>query len=172
MLGGSGEGASQFHKQYADYYRELVALLVHKRDVNRAFETLKRSRAQTLGRMLAGGDLQLHTGAPKALVEEERRLNTQISDLAADLWRLRSVSQVGTSQQKLVQRMADLLNEREQVRSDAIAECSVLRPYTTRSLYGYWKSKDSWIKHIVAGVLCRPKWQLSVRSHAKLNRIF
>ncbi|HEY7095658.1 MAG TPA: hypothetical protein VH437_02965 [Terriglobales bacterium] len=85
MLGGSGEGASQFHKQYADYYRELVALLVHKRDVNRAFETLKRSRAQTLGRMLAGGDLQLHTGAPKALVEEERRLNTQISDLAADL---------------------------------------------------------------------------------------
>jgi hypothetical protein len=35
--------------------------------------------------MLAGGDLQLHTGAPKALVEEERRLNTQISDLAADL---------------------------------------------------------------------------------------
>jgi CHAT domain-containing protein/Tfp pilus assembly protein PilF len=77
-LGGSNDVRTSFRAKHADYYIDYAGLLLEqgKRDV--AFQVLERSRARTLLESLAEARIDIHEGAPPALLEQEHLLQATL----------------------------------------------------------------------------------------------
>ena len=79
QLGGEDVDRSGFRASHARYYREYVDLLLSQNSVERAFEVLERSRAQTLIETLARGGVQVTNGVDRQLLDQEHSLEHALS---------------------------------------------------------------------------------------------
>jgi CHAT domain-containing protein/tetratricopeptide (TPR) repeat protein len=73
-LGGTEEGKAGFASHYADYYRDLILLLLELKRDREAFHVMERSRAHGLLALLSRRDLVFDTDIPPELERERREL--------------------------------------------------------------------------------------------------
>jgi CHAT domain-containing protein/tetratricopeptide (TPR) repeat protein len=71
-----------FSSANSSYYARFAALLLAQGQTRRAFQTLDRSRARTLVRTLAEDHINIRSGIPSALLENERKLEALLLDLS------------------------------------------------------------------------------------------
>ncbi len=76
-LGGSDDMRLGFARLYAEFYADLVELLVERGDVRGAFAVLERSRGRQLLRLLAERDLTLDDEIPPVLAAQRRAITAE-----------------------------------------------------------------------------------------------
>jgi CHAT domain-containing protein/Tfp pilus assembly protein PilF len=78
-LGGAEQVRAGFRAAHADFYRDYVDLLMAQKQTELAFYVSERLRARSMLETLAEGHVDIHKGVAPRLLEQERRLQDQIS---------------------------------------------------------------------------------------------
>jgi CHAT domain-containing protein/Tfp pilus assembly protein PilF len=78
-LGGSSDVRAGFRARHADYYLDYADLLLSQNKPELAFRVLERSRARTSLELLSEAHVDIHRGAPSALLEKEKLLQKTLT---------------------------------------------------------------------------------------------
>jgi CHAT domain-containing protein/Tfp pilus assembly protein PilF len=131
-LGGAGEVRAGFRAAHLEYYTDYIDLLLERKQPERAFEVLERSRAQTLLEMLAEARVDVRGGIDPQLLERARSLQGALG--AASERRLRLLgrahaeAQLAENDKKIADLMAQVQQIEGEIRSAAPAYASLVQP--------------------------------------------
>ena len=113
-LGGFSD-TIRLHGRYTAVYRQLVSVMMHLGQVDRAFEVLDRSRAQGLLQMLQEGSVNLRAGASNALLTRDRSVRQRLASLENERVSLLVAHEAGEKVSRVDTAIRELQAENERI---------------------------------------------------------